>query len=71
MRGLYLTSVTLDRKLVSELWEGEEIVWGRFAANSVVKGEAPDGFPLTHAFSEWFPFQLLMADRPRWENRDQ
>jgi len=71
VRGLYLTSVTLDRKLVSELWEGEEIVWGRFAANSVVKGETPDGFPLTHAFSEWFPFQLLMADRPRWETRDQ
>ncbi len=67
IRGLYLTSVTLDRKLVSELWEGDEIVWGRFAANSVVKGEVPDGFPLPHAFSEWFPFQLLMADRPRWE----
>jgi len=65
--GLYLTSRTLDRKLVSELWEGEEIVWGRFAANSVVKGEVPDGFPLKHAFAEWFPFQLLMADLPRWE----
>ncbi len=67
IKGLYLTSLTMDRKLVSELWEGEEIVWGRFAANSVVKGEMPDGFPLPHAFGEWFPFQLLMADRPRWE----
>lgn len=67
INALYLTSITMDRKLVSELWEGEEIVWGRFAANSVVKGEMPDGFPLRHAFGEWFPFQLLMADRPRWE----
>lgn len=67
IRGLYLSSLTMDRKLVSEQWEGEEYLWGRFAANSVVKGEMPDGFPLPHAFGEWFPFQLIMADRPRWE----
>lgn len=69
IRGLYLTSLTMDRKLVSEQWEGDEIIWGRFAANSVVKGEMPEGFPLPYAFDEWFPFQLLMADKPRWDNR--
>lgn len=66
IRGLYLTQLTLDRKLVSEMMPATE-PWGRFAMETLSKQEIPTGFPLKHAFAEWFPNQLFLADRPRWE----
>lgn len=68
LSALYLTSVTLDQKLVSELIEGEDRAWGEFAANAVVRREIPDGFPLKHAFAEGFPYQLFLSDRERWKS---
>lgn len=65
--ALYLTSLTLDQHLVSELVEGEDRIWGDFAANAVVRREIPDNFPLKYAFSEGFPHQLFLADRERWK----
>mgnify|MGYP003347300346 CR=1 FL=1 len=67
VRGLYLTALTMDGKLLSQLLKGEESAWGRFAVDSVVKGEMPDGFPLKHGFSGWLPDQLFLSDRPRWQ----
>jgi len=67
INALYLTSVTLDQKLVSELIEGEDRAWGEFAADAVVRREIPDGFPLKHAFAEGFPYQLFLSDRERWK----
>ena len=64
--SLYLTSVTLDRKLVSELDRGENKLWGMLATEAVVNGEVPDAFPLGEGFAEWFPYQLYLSDRPRW-----
>ncbi|MEN9574456.1 MAG: hypothetical protein RL514_2311 [Verrucomicrobiota bacterium] len=64
--ALYLTSLTLDQKLVSELLQGDDPAWGDFAANAVVRREIPDGFPLKFAFTEGFPYQLFLADRERW-----
>lgn len=67
VNALYLTALTLDQRLVSELIEGEDRVWGEFAANAVVKREIPDNFPLKFAFAEGFPHQLFLADRERWK----
>lgn len=67
VNALYLTALTLDQRLVSEMIEGEDRVWGDFAANAVVKREIPDNFPLKFAFAEGFPFQLFLADRERWK----
>ena len=65
--ALYLTSLTMDQHLVSEMIEGEDRVWGDFAANAVVRREIPDNFPLKYAFAEGFPHQLFLADRERWK----
>ncbi len=65
--ALYLTALTLDQKLVSELLQGDDPAWGEFAANAVVKREIPEGFPLKFAFAEGFPYQLFLADRERWK----
>ncbi|NBV24948.1 MAG: hypothetical protein EBS05_23890 [Proteobacteria bacterium] len=67
VNALYLTAITLDQRLVSELLEGDDRVWGDFAANAVVKREIPDGFPLKFAFAEGFPYQLFLSDRERWK----
>ncbi len=65
--AIYLTALTLDQKLVSELLQGDDPAWGDFAANAVVKREIPEGFPLKFAFAEGFPYQLFLADRERWK----
>lgn len=67
VNAIYLTALTLDQRLVSELLEGDDRVWGDFAANAVVKREIPEGFPLKFAFAEGFPYQLFLADRERWK----
>jgi len=67
----YLTSLTLDRKLVTGQLRGSDPAVGRFAAEAVVNEEIPPGFPLKHAFAEGFPFQLFLSDRPRWKTRSQ
>ena len=66
INAIYLTSLTLDAKLVSGHLRGDDPAFGRFAAEAVLNEEVPDGFPLKHAFAEGFPFQLFLADRPRW-----
>jgi hypothetical protein len=71
IQGLYLTQLTLDQRLISDLIKGPESAWGRFAVESVVKQEIPTGFPLKHAFADWFPEQLFLADRPRWQEPER
>jgi len=66
INAVYLTSLTLDAPLVTGLLRGDDPAFGRFAAEAVLNEEVPDGFPLKHAFAEGFPFQLFLADRPRW-----
>ena len=65
--AIYLTALTLDQKLVSELLQGDDPAWGDFAANAIVKREIPEGFPLKFAFAEGFPYQLFLSDRERWK----
>ncbi|MGB0580678.1 MAG: hypothetical protein ACPGVU_13320, partial [Limisphaerales bacterium] len=56
--AVYLTSLSLDGRLISDQLKGRDPAFGRFVAEAVVNEEVPDGFPLKHAFAEGFPFQL-------------
>lgn len=66
IRAIHLTALTLDRKLVTDQMRDPE-PWGMFALDVIVRGELPDKFPLRHAFADWFPDQLFLTDRKRWE----
>jgi hypothetical protein len=66
VRALYLTPLTMDTKFLSQMMQNRDSVWGKFALDSALKEEIPDGFPLKHAFTSWFPDQLFLTDRPRW-----
>ncbi len=68
IRAIHLTALTLDRKLVSGQMRDAE-PWGAFALDVIVRNELPEGFPLKHAFADWFPDQLFLTDRPRWDER--
>lgn len=66
VNALYLTSISLDRKLLTEMSGEQAEPWAEFGLNSVIKGELPDGFPLKHAYADWFPYQLFLSDKQRW-----
>jgi len=66
VNALYLTSISLDRKLLTEMSGKQAEPWSEFGLNSVIKGELPDGFPLKHAYADWFPYQLFLSDKQRW-----
>ncbi len=66
VNAVYLTSISLDRRLVTDMITGQNPMLGRFAAEAVVKEEIPTGFPLRHALAEGFPYQLFLTDSPRW-----
>ena len=56
----------MDARFLSQMMQSRDSVWGKFALDSALKEEIPDGFPLKHAYASWFPDQLVLADRPRW-----
>ncbi len=66
IKALYLTGLTMDQKMISELLHGPDHVWGQFVLESVIKQELPDGFPLRKAYTDLFPEQLFLTDRERW-----
>ncbi|MBI5774945.1 MAG: glycosyltransferase family 39 protein [Verrucomicrobia bacterium] len=69
INALYLTHLTLDNKLISQMISGTEFEWGRFAAQAAVNQEVPDGFPLKYGLATLLPEQLFLADRERWRER--
>lgn len=71
INALYLTHLTLDNKLISQMISGTEFEWGRFVAQAAVNKEVPDGFPLKHGLATLLPEQLFLADRERWRGRKQ
>lgn len=66
INALYLTSISLDRKLLTEMSGEQAEPWAEFGLNSVIKQELPDNFPLKNAYADWFPYQLYLADKQRW-----
>jgi 4-amino-4-deoxy-L-arabinose transferase-like glycosyltransferase len=67
IQALYLTPQIMDGKYVSEWMEGSERGWGGFLLQVLNDKRVPDKFPLTKAPTGFFPEQLFLTDRQRWE----
>jgi hypothetical protein len=64
--ALYLTPLTTDARLLTQIMQGKDWEWGRFASDVLLRGNAPPRFPLTNAYNGFVPDQLFMSDRKRW-----
>jgi len=70
IHALYLTQITLDRRLQTQLIRGYDRAWGNFFLQVALSKppEVPSKFPLKYAFTELLPEgHLLLTDRPRWK----
>ena len=66
VQAIYLTQLTTDAHFVSQVINGEDWAWGRFVMDSLLRTNAPPGFPLKSAPSGFLPEQFFLTDRPRW-----
>jgi hypothetical protein len=64
VKGVYLTTLTLDDKFFSDVARGDKNSWPHFVLNVAAKNEYPDGFPLSAAKA--FGSGLFFTDRQRW-----
>jgi len=71
IKGLYLTPLTTDGRLASQVWSGPDWAWGRFVLDCLVRTNLPPGFPLQSGPPGLLPDQLFLSDRLRWpSNRE-
>ena len=68
VRGLYLTPVTLDAKLMTQLAaRGGDSNWGEVIIPALTRDKLPQWFPLTRALPlHTLPGQLFLSDWERW-----
>jgi 4-amino-4-deoxy-L-arabinose transferase-like glycosyltransferase len=66
VRALYLTPQTLDNRFLTQWVQGENQGWGAFISQCLLRREVPTGFPLQHAYADYFPEQLFLSDQQRW-----
>jgi len=66
IRSIYLTPLTTDRKLMSEVLKGADHAWARFYMDVQVRQNLPAGFPLKFGYPHVMPDQLYVSDRQRW-----
>lgn len=65
--ALYLTPITTDARFLTQVLQGPDDAWARFAVEVLTRTNLPVSFPLTHARRKYVPDQLLLCDRPRWQ----
>lgn len=70
VRGLYLTTLSMDARFYSQMLRGQDWAWGKFVMDSLVTTNGlPAGFPLK--FSPTGPFlssgHFFLTDWPRWK----
>jgi hypothetical protein len=66
VRGLFLTLNTLDSRLYTECLQGTVDSWGKFALNTAVVGQTPQGFTLRYFPVGVLQSGLFFTDRQRW-----
>jgi 4-amino-4-deoxy-L-arabinose transferase-like glycosyltransferase len=66
VQALYLTQLTLDGRFLSDWIRGDNVGWGVFIVEVVLRREVPTGFPLQRAPTGFMPDQLFLADWERW-----
>ncbi len=65
--GLYLTPITTDARIISEVFGNPDFVWSQFTLDILIHTNVPARFPLTHVRRKYMPDQIFMSDRPRWQ----
>jgi hypothetical protein len=65
--ALYLTPLTIDVRFLSQILQGPDHGWSRFATEVLMQTNVPAQFPLRHARLKYAPDQLFLCDRPRWQ----
>lgn len=65
--ALYLTPLTTDARLLTQIIQGQDYDWSRFAIEIMTRTNLPAEFPLRHARRKYTPDQLFLCDRPRWQ----
>ncbi|HNQ87039.1 MAG TPA: glycosyltransferase family 39 protein [Verrucomicrobiota bacterium] len=65
--ALYLTPLTTDARFLTQILQSPDYEWSRFAAEVLTRTNLPTQFPLRHARKKYTPDQLLLCDRPRWQ----
>jgi hypothetical protein len=64
VKGIYLTSLTLDDKFFSNVVRGNDNGWGHFILHVATKNEFPEDFPLR--VPKALGSGLFFTDQPRW-----
>lgn len=64
--AVYLTPVTMDSKFLSQWTRVGQFSWGSFVADTLLKRELPQYFPLKKAPGGFLPEQLFLSDTTRW-----
>lgn len=70
INALYLSPATLNQPFLETVYRPllkKHTTWERFAADSLLYGEIPKGFPLKHARADLLPDHLFLADSERWK----
>lgn len=67
LHGLFLTPLTTDAKLRSQMMLSPEHAWGRFLLDGLLRTNLPPGFPLRHAPRGFLPDHLFLSDWERWK----
>lgn len=67
--ALYLTPLTTNARFLSEILQGPDWEWSRFATEVLMRTNMPAQFPLRHARKKYSPDQVFLCDRPRWQDK--
>jgi hypothetical protein len=67
VQALYLTTLTMDGKFVTDWVLAHEFSWGNFVVDAAIKNQFSPGFPLRFAPTGFLPAQLFLTDRERWK----
>ena len=60
--AIYLTPVTTDSRIFSQMvWVGDKS-WGTFFLDRLIKKELPSDFPLRHQDASFLPDRLFLTD---------
>jgi hypothetical protein len=62
---LYISPKTLETNFLSQMIKDKN-GWGRFALESLARGEVPSGFPLKKSPAGFLPDALVLSDWERW-----
>jgi hypothetical protein len=64
--ALYLSSLTLDKRFLSEWIHAGDLSWGSFVIDTLVRKQVPPTFPLRKMPDGLMPDNLFLTDWERW-----